>query len=228
MSRPYVLLSVAISADGFIDDVAPQRFPLSNAADFDHVDQVRAESDAILLGAGTVRRDDPRLLVRSTVRCAERTARGLPEHPLKVVVSGSGDLDPALRLWQRGGGKLVYTTDDGARAARDRVGDLAEIASLGTGIDFAELVDDLARRGVERLMVEGGTCVHTEFLKAGLADEIRMAIAPMLIGQAGAPRFLNPDDFPGGPARRFHLEDVTRLGDVAVLRYFPKITSENG
>jgi riboflavin-specific deaminase-like protein len=228
VSRPYVLLSVAVSADGFIDDVDPQRFPLSNAADFDHVDQVRAESDAILLGAGTVRRDDPRLLVRSTGRCAERAARGLPEHPLKVVVSGSGDLDPALRLWQRGGGKLVYTTDDGARAARDRVGDLAEIASLGTEIDFAELVDDLARRGVERLMVEGGTCIHTEFLKAGLADEIRMAIAPMLIGQAGAPRFLNPDDFPGGPARRFHLEDVTRLGDVAVLRYFPKITSENG
>ncbi|MEV4644449.1 dihydrofolate reductase family protein [Saccharopolyspora sp. NPDC049357] len=228
MSRPYVLLSVAVSADGYIDDVDPQRFPLSNATDFDHVDQVRAESDAILLGAGTVRRDDPRLLVRSPRRCAERTARGLPEHPLKVVVSGSGDLDPASRLWQRGGDKLVYTTDDGARAARDSVGELAEIASLGAEIDFAALVDDLADRGVEQLMVEGGTCIHTEFLKAGLADEIRMAIAPMLIGQAGAPRFLNPDSFPGGPARRFHLEDVIRLGDVAVLRYFPKITSENG
>ncbi|TDD90844.1 deaminase [Saccharopolyspora karakumensis] len=228
MARPYVLLSVAVSADGFIDDVDPQRFPLSNAADFDHVDQVRAESDAILLGAGTVRRDDPRLLVRSTDRCAERTARGLPEHPLKVVVSGSGDLDPALQVWQGGGGKLVCTTDEGARTARDRVGDLAEITSLGTVIDFAALLDHLAGWGVERLMVEGGTRIHTEFLKAGLADEVRMAIAPMLIGQARAPRFLNPDDFPGGPARRFHLEEVTRLGDVAVLRYFPKITSENG
>ncbi|MEB3371828.1 RibD family protein [Saccharopolyspora mangrovi] len=226
MSRPYVLLSVAVSADGCIDDVSAGRFPLSNAADFDHVDQVRAESDAILLGAGTVRRDDPRLLVRSARRCADRVARGLPEHPLKVVVSGSGNLDPALRLWRLGGGKLVYTTDSGAAATT--VDELAEIASLGAEIDFGALLDDLGSRGVRRLMVEGGTCIHTEFLQAGLADELRMAIAPMLVGQEAAPRFLHPADFPGGPARRFHLEEVTKIGDVAVLRYFPKVTSESG
>ncbi|RRO16667.1 deaminase [Saccharopolyspora rhizosphaerae] len=225
MSRPYVLLSVAVSADGCIDDVSAGRFSLSNAADFDHVDQVRADSDAILLGAGTVRRDNPRLLVRSAQRCADRVARGLPEHPLKVVVSGSGDLDPELRLWQHGGDKLVYTTDAGAAATA--VGDLAEIAPLGEDVEFGDLLDDLGSRGVKRLMVEGGTCVHTEFLRAGLADELRMAIAPMLVGQAGAPRFVHPAHFPGGPERRFHLEDVTRIGDVAVLHYFPKVTSEN-
>ena len=71
-------------------------------------------------------------------------------------------------------------------------------------------------------MVEGGTSIHTAFLAAGLADEIRIAVAPMLIGQATAPRFVNPAEFPGGPARRFHLEDVAKVGDVAVLRYFPK------
>lgn len=228
VKRPHVLLSVAVSADGCIDDVGAQRFPLSNAADFDHVDQMRAESDAILLGAGTVRKDDPRLLIRCADRCAQRMSRGLPEHPLKVVVTGSGELDPASRLWHLAGGKLVYTTDPGAAAARRSLAGLAEIASLGSALDFGALLDDLAERGVERLLVEGGTGIHTEFLRAGLADEIRMAIAPMLIGQAAAPRFLNPAEFPGGPARRFHLEDVAKLGDVAVLRYFPNIDSENG
>ncbi|MGH3860133.1 RibD family protein [Actinokineospora sp.] len=220
MTRPYVLLSVAVSVDGYIDDQAGQGFPLSNDLDFDRVDQVRAESDAILIGAETVRRDNPRLLVNSAERRAARVADGLPEHPLKVTVTGSGDLDPGLRFWHCGGRKVVYTTDSGAASAS--LGDLAEVVSLGAEIDFAQLLDDLGGRGVSRLMVEGGGRIHTAFLSAGLADEIQVAVAPLLIGHAGAPRFLNPAEFPGGPARRMRLEDVSRVGDVAVLRYLPK------
>jgi riboflavin-specific deaminase-like protein len=220
LTRPYVLLSVAVSVDGYIDDRDAQGFALSNALDFDRVDQVRAESDAILIGAETVRRDNPRLLVNDPGRRAARVADGLPEHPLKVTVTATGDLDPALRFWHHGGRKLVYTTDSG----RDSVnlGDLAEVVSLGPEIAFDRLLDDLGGRGVRRLMVEGGGRIHTAFLSAGLADELQMAVAPLLIGHATAPRFLNPAEFPGGPAHRFHLEDVSRVGDVAVLRYFPK------
>ncbi|MFJ6675987.1 RibD family protein [Actinosynnema sp. NPDC091369] len=222
MTRPYVLLSVAVSVDGHIDDRGAQRFPLSNAEDFDHVDQARAESGAILVGAATIRRDNPRLLVRHARRRAARVAAGRPEHPLKVTVTGSGDLDPTRAFWHHGGDKLVYTAEHGHGRAVTAVGELAEVVSLGPSVDFGAVLDDLGARGVDRLMVEGGGTVHTAFLAAGLADEIRMAVAPMLIGQAEAPRFVNPAEFPGGPARRFHLEDVTRLGDVAVLRYFPK------
>lgn len=222
MTRPYVLLSVAVSVDGYIDDRNAQGFPLSNALDFDRVDQVRAESDAILIGAETVRRDNPRLLVNDPGRRAARVADGRPEHPVKVTVTGSGNLDPSSRFWHHGGEKLVYTTDSGRTAASASLGDLAEVVSLGPEIAFDRLLDDLGGRGVGRLMVEGGGRIHTAFLSAGLADEIQLAIAPLLIGHATAPRFLNPADFPGGPARRFHLEDVTRVGDVALLRYFPK------
>ncbi|MFD1149579.1 RibD family protein [Saccharothrix hoggarensis] len=222
MTRPYVLLSVAVSVDGYIDDGRAERFPLSNAEDFDHVDRVRAESDAILVGAGTIRRDDPRLLVNSPERRAARVAGGRSEHPLKVAVTGTGDLDPDRRFWRHGGDKLVYTTDSGRTRAVTAVGALAEVVALGPDVDFGVLLDDLGGRGVERLMVEGGGTIHTAFLAAGLADEIRMAVAPMLIGRDAAPRFVNPAPFPGGPARRFHLEEVSRLGDVAVLRYFPK------
>ncbi|MEU4743337.1 dihydrofolate reductase family protein [Actinosynnema sp. NPDC023658] len=222
MTRPHVLLSVAVSVDGYIDDDGAQRFPLSNAEDFDHVDRMRAESGAIMVGAATIRRDNPRLLVRQAHRRAARVAAGRPEFPLKVTVTGSGDLDPARDFWHCGGGKLVYTADSGADRARAVVGDLAEVVCLGPAVDFGALLDDLGGRGVDRLMVEGGGTVHTAFLAAGLADEIRVAVAPMLIGRERAPRFLNPAEFPGGPARRFHLEEVTKLGDVAVLRYFPK------
>jgi 5-amino-6-(5-phosphoribosylamino)uracil reductase len=222
VTRPHVLLSVAVSVDGHIDDGGGHRFPLSNADDFDHVDRIRAESDAILVGAGTLRADNPRLLVNSAERRAARVAANRSEHPVKVTVSETGDLDPEWNFWHHGGAKLVYSTDEGARRASAALGGLADVVALGERIDFGVLLDDLGDRGVGRLMVEGGERVHTEFLAAGLADEIRMAVAPMLIGRATAPRFLGPAEFPGGPAHRFHLEEVARLGDVAVLRYFPK------
>lgn len=217
MTRPHVLLSVAVSLDGHIDDRGTERFPLSNAEDFDHVDRMRAESDAILAGAETLRRDNARLLVYSDERRARRIAEGKPEFPLRVVVTRKGQLDPDLRFWHCGGARLVYT-----KCPVTTVDHLAETRIFS---DFSEILDDLGARGVRRLMVEGGTSIHTAFLAAGLADEIRIAVAPMLIGQATAPRFVNPTEFPGGPARRFHLEDVTKVGDVAVLRYFPKVSS---
>lgn len=219
---PYVLLSVAVSIDGYIDDSGPDRLRLSSAADFDRVDQVRAGSDAVLIGAGTLRADNPRLLVNSGQRRAARVAAGKSEYPLKVTVSQSGDLDPDLRFWHHGDAKLVYTTAGGAAKARERLGTLADIVDLGEVIDFGALLDDLATRGVRRLMVEGGGGIHTAFLSAGLVDEIHMAVAPIIVGDEGAPRFLNPASYPGGPTRRMRLAGVETIEDVVLLRYLPK------
>ncbi|WP_280476367.1 dihydrofolate reductase family protein [Nocardia farcinica] len=214
--RPYVLLSAAMSLDGHLDDVGPERLRLSDAADFDRVDRVRAESDAILVGAQTLRRDDPRLLVADQARRAARVAAGKPEHPLKVTVTATGRLDAGLRVWHQGGAKLVYTTAAGAAALGDTLTGLAEVVVLGETVDLGALLDDLGARGVRRLMVEGGTRVHTAFLAADLADELQLAVAPLLVGAAGAPRFVDPADFPD---RRLTLAEVSRVGDMAVLRY---------
>ena len=81
ITHPYVLLSVATSVDGYLDDTIADRLLLSNAKDFDRVDEVRAGVDAILIGATTMRRDNPRLLVNSPQRRAARVVRGLPEYP---------------------------------------------------------------------------------------------------------------------------------------------------
>ncbi|WP_251018690.1 RibD family protein [Streptomyces sp. ISL-11] len=225
MPRPYVLLSVATSVDGYIDDASPQRLLLSNSDDFDRVDQVRAESDAILIGAGTIRADNPRLLVNSDKRRADRVSRGLPEYPLKVTISGSGDLDPAAKFWHHGGAKVAYTTDAGQERLSARLAGLADVVSLGPDIDFGKLLDDLGGRGVKQLMVEGGGSVHTAFLSQGLADEIHLAIAPLLVGDADAPRFLSPASYPGGSSRRMALAEARTIGDVVLLRYLPNLVS---
>ena len=220
--RPFILLSVATSVDGCIDDTSPQRLLLSNAEDFDRVDQVRAESDAILIGGNTLRSDNPRLLVNSDKRRADRVAAGKPAYPLKVTISASGNLDRGLKFWHFGDQKVVYTTDTAAPKLRETLNGLADIVSTGPTVDFGRLLDDLAIRGVQRLMVEGGGQIHTQFLAQGLADEVHLAIAPLLVGDAAAPRFVHPAEYPGGSTHRMRLLEARTVGDVVLLRYAPK------
>jgi len=221
MKRPYVLLSCAMSVDGFIDDTTGERLLLSNEADFDRVDAERSKCDAILIGAETLRRDNPRLLVNSPDRRAAREARGLPPYPLKVTMTQSGNLDPDLKFWHHGGAKLAYAAAAAAPALRVRLGDLAEVAEVGETVQVAALLEDLGARGIGKLMVEGGGTIHTQFLEAGLVDEIQLAVAPFFVGDPAAPKFVNPAVFPDGPGRRMVLADVQAVGDMAVLRYLP-------
>lgn len=221
-ARPYVLLSCAMSIDGYIDDTSPQRLLLSNEADFDRVDQVRAESDAILIGSTTLRRDNPRLIVNSPARRKAREDRGLPPYPLKVTMTTSGDLDASYKFWHHGGDKLVYCPDLVVDKVRDRLGDLAEVTGLGDAVDFGRMLDDLGARGIRQLMVEGGSTIHTQFLTAGLADEIQLAIATFFVGDTAAPKFVMPGVFPQDSGHRMLLAETRSVGDVALLRLLPK------
>ncbi|MGW3651851.1 dihydrofolate reductase family protein [Streptomyces sp. NPDC000878] len=221
MPLPHVLLSAAVSLDGHLDDTGPERLLLSSPADFDRVDEVRASSDAILIGAGTIRADNPRLLVNSPERRAARLAAGKPEYPLKVTVSGSGELDPAANFWHTGGEKVVYTTDKGADRAREvGLGADVDIVALGPGpLDWRALLEHLHDvRGVRRLMVEGGGTVHTQLLQQGLADELQLVLAPLFVGAPDAPRLFGPGAYQGG---RLRLTETRRIEDVVLMRYEP-------
>ncbi|MFD5898613.1 RibD family protein [Streptomyces sp. NPDC060366] len=221
-ARPYVVLSAAMSVDGYLDDTSPERLRLSNAPDFDRVDQVRAQSDAILIGANTMRRDNPRLLVNSAERRAQRVADGKPEYPLKVTVTRSGDLSADLKFWHHGGQKLVLTEDNAVEKVRATLGDLADIVSVGPEFDWRLALEELGRRGVGQLMVEGGGTIHTQLMAADLADEVHLAIAPLLVGQPEAARFLGADDYPGGSTARMKVLEVRAIDDVVFVRYAPK------
>ncbi|MFI6810342.1 dihydrofolate reductase family protein [Streptomyces luteogriseus] len=218
MPHPYVLLSAAVSLDGYLDDTGPDRLLLSGPADFDRVDEVRADVDAILIGAGTIRADNPRLLVNSERRRAARMAAGRPEYPLKVTVSGSGDLDPDARFWHTGGEKVLYTTDQGAERAR-ALGLATDVVPLGTDLDWRRLLTHLHDvRGVRRLMVEGGGLIHTQLLTQGLADELQLVLAPLFVGDPRAPRLFGPGGYQGG---RLRLLETRQIEDVVLMRYEP-------
>ncbi|MGW2965093.1 dihydrofolate reductase family protein [Streptomyces sp. NPDC001220] len=225
MPYPYVLLSAAVSLDGYLDDTGPDRLLLSSPADFDRVDEVRASVDAILVGAGTIRADNPRLLVNDPGRRAARTAAGRPEYPLKVTVTATGDLDPDAKFWHTGGAKVVYTTDMGAARIRG-LGIAADVVSLGADLDWPALLRDLHEaRSVGRLMVEGGGTVHTQLLQQGLADELQLVLAPLLVGDPKAPRLFGPGGYQEG---RLRLLESRRIEDVVLMRYEPTAPGAGG
>lgn len=220
--RPYVLLSVATSIDGCIDDTTDTRLILSNDADLDRVDQVRATCNAILVGAATIRRDNPALLVRSQERRNRRIVHGLPPSPARVTLTVSGDLDPAARFFTAGDGpRLVYVPSGQETRIRARLGGPADTEVIGAGdpVSLDTVLTDLAGRGVRRLMVEGGGRVHAQFLAQGLADEVHVAIAPIFVGDRRAPRIAG--DLPGDPHHRMHLAEARLVGDMVLLRYLP-------
>ncbi|GAA4482442.1 RibD family protein [Microbacterium panaciterrae] len=219
--RPYVTLSCAMSIDGCLDSASPRRLAMSNAADLDRVDDLRSQNDAIMVGASTVRRDDPRLLVRDTVRRARRLSSGRPESPTKVTVTASGDLPPDAAFFTVGDApRVVYSTTNRAARLRARLGERATVVGLGSHVTMAALLDDLGeRQGVRRLMVEGGGRVLTQFLEADLVDELQLVIAPFFVGEPGAPRAVGPGRFPWTASRRARLAGTRQIGDVVLLRY---------
>lgn len=209
-----------MSLDGFIGSGSAARLVLSNEEDFDRVDAVRASSDAILVGAGTVRADDPRLLVRSAARRGERAARGVAPSPVRVTVTRTADLDPDAQLFTTNGAEtLVYCPAAAAADLRRRLGGRAEVIDLGPDVELARVGQNLCARGVSRLLVEGGASLTTQFLTGDLADQLDLAVAPLFVGEERAQRFVSAGRFPWSVHRRAVLADVQRLGDVVLLQY---------
>jgi 5-amino-6-(5-phosphoribosylamino)uracil reductase len=227
--RPYILLSCAVSIDGYLNAATPRRLLLSNDADLDRVDAVRAGCDAILIGASTVRRDNPRLLVRSTERRAARVARGLTPTPMKVTITRDGDLDASADFFATGDTeKVVYCASPTATDTGKRLGDVATVVDAGDPVELSRLAEDLYARGVGRLMVEGGATMHTQFLAAGLADELHLAVAPFFVGDSRACRFVGDGRFPWDAEHKASLAEVRKIGDVVLLRYALSARFGNG
>ena len=218
--RPYTILSCGMSLDGYLDAATNERLVLSNEADLERVDAVRAQCDAILVGAATVRNDNPRLLVRKPALRQQRMARGLRETPMKVTITEHAHLDAGSRFFATGDSeKLVYCASPRVADARSRLGRVATVVDGGQPVEMRRISEDLGARGVQRLMVEGGGKVHTQFLTDNLADELQLVVAPFFVGESRATRFVSDGRFPWNPDRRALLAGVRQIGDVVLLRY---------
>lgn len=216
----HIVASVAMSVDGYIDDSSGERLILSNPEDLAAVRELRASCDAILVGAETVRRDNPSLLIDDPRARDRRRVQGLQPDVVKITLTHSGELPRESHFFQAGEGqKLVYCAAPAAEALREKLGAVAEVVIVEPGTAAPVFVaQDLARRGIKKLLVEGGGRTHAAFLNANLVDNLRLAIAPFFIADARAPRFVN-EAVPNFRSDRMELERVEQIGDMAVLHY---------
>jgi diaminohydroxyphosphoribosylaminopyrimidine deaminase/5-amino-6-(5-phosphoribosylamino)uracil reductase len=230
--RPWVTLKIAATLDGFIADwsmTAANREPgpvwLTGEPARQAAHGLRAEHDAILVGAGTVLADDPRL----TVRLPASHSVAPRAQPLRVVLDGKLRMAPTAKVLQMSAGAepgndeqrtLVFSSE---AAPRQKVSALegagAEVVLMpghGHRVHLAEVLQELARRNVQSLLVEGGADVHAAFIAAGLVDAVAFFQAPLLLG-GGVPIARGAGR--GVPAAlRLGPLDVTRVGEDLCVR----------
>ncbi len=184
-----VFASAAVSADGFLDDCSPERLVLSTPGDWAEVYRLRAGSDAILVGAETLRRDDPSLLVKDMNLRRARIAAGKCPDLVKVTLTRSGNLRPGMKFFTRGEApKLVFTSCE----PPTWLDNAAEVIRREP-VSAAFVVTVLEKRGIGQLFVEGGAETLRMFFREGLVDTFRLAVNPAVrVNDPGAPRLELP------------------------------------
>jgi riboflavin biosynthesis pyrimidine reductase len=178
---------------------------------------LRMVCDALLVAAGTVRAENYRALRLSPQRRDWRTAHGLSEFPLMVVVSGSLDLDLRQAIFADAPVRPVVLTHGRAPAERRAaVGSVAEVLTVGDDeVDLAAAVAALQARGATQLLCEGGPHLLGSLTAADLVDELCLTVSPLLAG-AGAGRITAG---PPAPPRSMSLRSILAADDMLFLRY---------
>jgi len=220
MNRPFVFINVAMTADGKIDTSARKGAAISSHRDKERVDQLRAESDAIMVGGRTLLDEDPKLTVKSESLRAERVARGLSPNPVKVGVVTAASLKPDSIFLNSGPAHIVIFTT--TRTSKDK---LALLRSRGVEVfvhaservDLENAMQTLMELGIHRLMVEGGATLNFELLRLGLVDEVTAYVAPMVFGGESAPGMAAGSGLERGEAIPLKLMDIEKWDDGGVL-----------
>ncbi len=205
LGGPLVLGRIAQSLDGRIATLNGESFWISGPEDILHTHRLRALFDVVLVGAGTVRADDPLLTTR---RCEGPS-------PVRVVLDAERRLTQSYRLFRDGPPTLLICAEERADGSRHGAAEVVGVPRGGGGLDLAAVLAALAARGLHRIFIEGGGITVSRFLAAGLLDRLHVTVAPLLLGE-GIPAFA----FAGvsRPEEGMRLTwDVYRLGADVLL-----------
>jgi len=220
--RPFLFINAAMSADGKIATIKRKQTRISGANDFDRVDALRAESDAIMVGIGTVLADNPSLTVKAAQRREARKKAGKEENPWRIVVDSKARTPLDAELLLKGEGKrLIAVSQQAILEDIDRLGKVAEILVCGTErIDLKRLLHELWLRGVRRIMVEGGAQLNWSLLSQQLVDELYTYVGHMILGGETAPTLVGGAGFEDAAVGvKLELLETQRLDDGLVLRW---------
>ena len=221
--RPYVILNVAMTADGKTDTVARRGSAISSPLDRQRVDRLRASCDAVMVGGRTLTGDDPNLTVKSPALRAERVRRGLEENPVKVGVITNAVLPTGSRFLSAGPARIViFTTTRTDPSQVERLsGQGVQVFVMGERrVDLKGALQCLKEQGIHRLLVEGGGTLNEELLRLNLVDEISVYIAPLIFGGADAPTFASGAGFERLSAIPLEQTRLEELADGGIVVYY--------
>jgi 5-amino-6-(5-phosphoribosylamino)uracil reductase len=185
------------------------------------MDKLRAQADAVLIGAGTLKADGFPLLVRTPEVRRRRTGRGLDPHPVNVLLSRSLAIPVRRKFFSHPGTrKLVYTTRSAPAKKQSRLAKYAEVITVSGRDSFLkQVMANLSGRGIKKLLVEGGGELNFAFFQAGLVNELYLTVTPRIIGGEGAPTVVDGRGFLKHNHIKLHLRSVKRIGSELFLRY---------
>lgn len=186
-----------MSADGKISTRLRRQVRLSGPDDFSRVDKIKAESDAIMVGIGTVLADNPSLTIKSSELKKIRTAHGMDENPIRVVVDSRARIPLDAEILHQGVGRRVVAVSDTADPIKvQELRRMAEVVVVGhNAINLEKLLDLLGDMGIKNLMVEGGGTLIESLLRLHLVDELYTYISNIVIGGSTAPTLADGTGF---------------------------------
>ena len=211
---PFVTLKLAATLDGRIATKTGDSRWITSPESRRYVHRLRDIYDCVVVGTGTVRRDDPELTVRLVK--GRNPARAL-------VAEGLAGIKPSLKIFRADGSeRFVFTTKEADRRKKDNLKGLGvevvEVRKTKEGVSLKAVLKELGKRGITSVIIEGGSRLAASALREGIVDRLIFFVAPLIIGADGVPavRGLGVED----------LSDAVRLEDVRIRRFGPDIMVE--
>jgi 2,5-diamino-6-(ribosylamino)-4(3H)-pyrimidinone 5'-phosphate reductase len=216
----HVVVNAAMSADGKLSTRRREQVAISGPADFDRVDALRADADAVMVGVGTVLADDPSLTLDDPERVAEREARGESPQPARIVADSHARTPTDASILDDDAESFVLVAEEEPlehRQSLEEAGATVVVAGENR-VSLPEAFDKLAGHGIEELLVEGGGELIFSLFQDGLVDDLSVYVAPKIIGGREAPTLADGagfvEDFP-----ELDLTDVERIDQGVLLEY---------
>jgi len=215
-----VVVNAAISADGKLSTRERRQVAISGPDDFDRVDELRADSDAVMVGVGTVVADDPSLTVDSEERRERRLEAGRSEQPARVVADSRIRTPPDAAVLDDAADSFLLVSEAAPSDFVQQMEDEgATVITAGENkVDLPAALDQLGPHGIEQLMVEGGGEIISSLFANDLVDRLSVFVGPVIIGGREAPTLADGDGFVS-EFPELSLDDVERIDDGVLLVY---------
>ncbi len=211
--RPYVILNAAMTLDGKIATKTGNS-EISGEEDLIRVHKLRKEVDAIMVGINTILADDSRLTVH-------KIDAKVKDNPIRIVVDSKARIPLDARVLNEEAPTIIAIAENAPPGRVEALGEKTELVVCGKDqVDLHILMKELAKMGIKTLMLEGGSTLNYSMLKDGFVDEVRICIAPMIVGGVDAKTLVDGEGFDFmSDAVKLELKKSYKLGRDLILEY---------